>query len=209
MTDYFALLELPRQPWLDPVEVQNSFLQRSAPWHPDRVHQAAPETKAAAHQRFTELNAARACLRDPTRRLRHLLELELGEPVQALERLPSAAGDFFFELGGLCRAVDQFVAGARGAGATSPLLQARRFEESLTWRSRLEAAQQQLDKAQGELETELRNRLTPVWRSAPAPGASGRRQSLPLDRLLQVYREFSYLSRWSGQIRERLVQLSL
>jgi hypothetical protein len=44
--------------------------------------------------------------------------------------------------------------------------------------------------------------------TAPPVGASNRREALPLARLEQIYWGVSYLSRWSEQIQERLVQLS-
>src|SRR2546422_2781959 len=46
--------------------------------HPDRVHNATDDQKRAAQERYTELNAAYNCLREPVERLRHLIELELG-----------------------------------------------------------------------------------------------------------------------------------
>ena len=58
MTDYFALLNEPRRPWLDPEPLKDKFLALSATVHPDRVHNLGAAERAAAQERYTELNAA-------------------------------------------------------------------------------------------------------------------------------------------------------
>ena len=78
MTDYFALLNLPRSPWLEPEMVQARFLELSAAAHPDRVHGEPNEVLKSANAQFSELNAAAVCLREPRDRLNHLLQLETG-----------------------------------------------------------------------------------------------------------------------------------
>ena len=69
MTDYFALFDEPRRPWLDTDSLKAKFLALSAQAHPDRVHGAAETDKLAANHRYTELNAAYNCLREPRDRL--------------------------------------------------------------------------------------------------------------------------------------------
>jgi hypothetical protein len=86
--DPFALLGLPRQPWLDPAEVRAAFQRRSRQIHPD-----AATGDAAA---FAELNAAQRLLAVPATRLRWLSgdvvvpafppDPELGFRVAALAR---------------------------------------------------------------------------------------------------------------------------
>src|SRR5215472_9636832 len=76
MVDYFALLDEPRRPWLDAEPLKEKFLALSATVHPDRVHNLSETERAAAQERYTELNAAYQCLREPKERLHHLLELE-------------------------------------------------------------------------------------------------------------------------------------
>ena len=78
MTDYFALLNEPRRPWIDSEALKARFLVLTAEAHPDRVHNALPAKKKSAHERYTELNTAYLCLREPRESLRHLLELERG-----------------------------------------------------------------------------------------------------------------------------------
>jgi curved DNA-binding protein CbpA len=205
LNDYFALLNEPRRPWLDPELVQARFLALSAPHHPDHVHTGTPEQKSAANDRFAALNAAWLCLRDPKQRLRHLLELERGEKIEALEALPdSASADVYFQIGRACREADRFL--NESAQAASPLMRAERFQRRLDWTERLKAFQQTLTVRREALESALKN-LNSQWEAAPV-GATERRQVLPLDQLEQIYRDLSYLLRWTGQIGERLLRLA-
>jgi len=67
MTDAFALLQLPRQPWLDADQVRAAFQRLAAEAHPDRSGSATD---------FAELTRAYGILREPASRLRHFLALE-------------------------------------------------------------------------------------------------------------------------------------
>jgi len=48
-----------------------------------------------------------------------------------------------------------------------------------------------------------------VWATAPAVGEAGRVGALPMERLEQIYRAMSYVSRWTDQLQERVVQLAM
>ena len=48
MTDYFALLDEPRRPWLDPEAIRQKFFARSGGVHPDKIHAASDAEKAVA-----------------------------------------------------------------------------------------------------------------------------------------------------------------
>ena len=62
MTDAFALLEEPRQPWLEEAALKENFLNRSAATHPDKF--SDPAQKADATDRFSALNTAHDTLRE-------------------------------------------------------------------------------------------------------------------------------------------------
>jgi DnaJ-domain-containing protein 1 len=203
--DYFSLLQQPRLPWLDEKAVQAKFLALSAEAHPDRLRDGTAADYSLATQRFSALNGAWTCLRDPKERLRHLLELEQGSKPGLLERLPAAHADFFFRLGDLCREVDRFL--AEKAKATSPLLKVQRFQETMDWTSRLQQLQGTVQTRITALDAQLRE-LNQAWEAAPAVGTPQRVEVLPLERLESIFREWSYLARWAGQIRERLLQLA-
>ena len=83
MTDYFSLLDQPRRPWLDPEELKQVFHQKTLETHPDAKTQ--PEGKEA----FTQLNEAYQVLREPKRRLHHLLSLEGIAPVAKSVSVPA------------------------------------------------------------------------------------------------------------------------
>jgi DnaJ-domain-containing protein 1 len=204
MTDNFALLDEPRRPWLDTEELKQKFLARSADVHPDRVHTAPEPVRKAAGERYAEINSAYNCLRGPRTRLRHLLELELGAAPADLERVPPATTDGLFELGQLCKEVDVFI-GERER-VRSPLLKVQLFERGQAWADKLFAEQRKLNARRDALFAELQG-MNAAWESGSGPDA--RRTGLPLERLEQIYRSLGYLSRWSEQLQERIVQLSI
>ena len=51
--------------------------------------------------------------------------------------------------------------------------------------------------------------MNSAWAAAPAVGSLRRAEALPLGSLEEIYRAVSFLTRWSGQLQERIVQLSL
>jgi len=203
--DNFALLGQPRLPWLDPMALKAAFLEQSARLHPDRVLAAGAEEQAAATGQFAELNAAYNCLREPKERLLHLLELETGAPPANVQSVPADTMDLFMETGQVCRQTDAFLA-ARGRTA-SPLLQAQMFEQALDWTARLQSLQERMQLRREQLLAELRA-MNEVWNSAPPAPSAGRPGSLPLRRLEEMGRIFSYIVRCGGQVQERLAQLS-
>ena len=206
MADYFALLDEPRRPWLDPEILKDKFHALAATVHPDRVHRASEPEKQEANQRYAELNAAYRCLREPTKRLRHLLELERGIKVEDVQKISPVTMHLFMEISELCRETDAFL--AEKASVTSPLLKVRMFERGMALVDRLNSLVEHLKGRREGLIAQMRN-LNMAWETAPLVGSSTRLHVLPCSRLEHIYREFSYLERWTQQLRERLVQLSL
>jgi DnaJ-domain-containing protein 1 len=203
--DNFSLLGQPRRPWIDPESLKAVFLEISACAHPDRVHGGTDEERSTATGRYAELNSAYNCLREPKQRLLHLLELELGAPPPNVQDIPSGTMELFVEVGKTCREADSLLAAK--PKTASPLLQAQWFEKGMECSERLSALQRQIQLRADELLAELRG-MNSVWNDAPAPESPARADALPLRRLEEISREFSYISRWSGQIHERIAQLS-
>jgi hypothetical protein len=201
--DHFALLQEPRRPWLDPESLKQKFLTLSSGIHPD--HATGETEKAAATRDFADLNAAWQCLREPKDRLGHLLELELGARPRDTQDVPPGAMDLFFEVGRLCREADVFLAAK--AKTSSPLLQAQMFSQGMELTDRLNELQQRINLRRDELLGQLQG-MNAAWETAPPPGSASRSAALSLDTLEGVYRMFSYIARWTGQIQERVVQLS-
>jgi DnaJ-domain-containing protein 1 len=199
MTDYFVLLNEPRRPWLEPEPLKQKFLALSATVHPDRVHNLGEAERAAAQERYTELNAAYSCLREPKDRLHHLLELELGALPKDIQRIPSDLMDLSMEIGKACRDADAFL--AEKAKVTSPLLQVTFFERSDDFADKLKNLRQRINSLTEHLTGELQQ-IDTTWQSGSAS------QTPLLPRLEELYRLFSYFARWTAQIQERIVRLS-
>jgi hypothetical protein len=198
MTDFFSLLNEPRRPWVDTEALKAKFLVLSAEAHPDSFQNASPEIKAAAHERYTALNAAFAGLSETHHRLAHLLELETGNPGNDVRRIPSGTMDLFMDIGETCHSAGDFL--ARRVPTNSPALKGRRLAESLEWIDRLEKLQSCVDAKRDSLLGELRV-LDKAWN---APGAN----RLPIERLEDMARTFRYLALWTAQLQERITQLS-
>ncbi len=204
MTDYFVLLGEVRRPWVDSELLKSKFLEMSGRVHPDRFHGRSADQKEA-QGRAAELNAAYTCLSDAKARLLHLLQLESGSKPIAVQSVPGEMMDFSLAVGSLCRQVDEFL--REQAEVTSPLLKVRGFERGQEWIERIDERLQGLTRRRRELIENL-EAMNSAWTSAPPVGDPKRAEILPLRKVEELYRLFSYLDRWEGQLRERLVRLS-
>jgi DnaJ-domain-containing protein 1 len=196
MTDYFALLNAPRRPWLDAAALKETFLRLSAEVHPDRVHHQKADDQHEANQQFADFNAAYQCLREPRTRLRHLLELELDAKPSDLTNAPDDLMELFFSVGQTLRGADTVLAGKNAAA--SPLLQVDFFERAQELVDQLNQLRQPIVSRRDTLVTELRE-LDAAWDST-APK--------PLPALLEIWRLLGFYDRWLAQIQERTVQLA-
>lgn len=201
MTDFFALLNEPRRPWLDANSLKQKFLALSATAHPDKIHSASESEKNAAAKKFAELNAAYNCLAEPKSRLLHLLELESGAKPKEIQQIPNALADLFAEVAAICKNADTFLAEIRGNN--SPLLRVQSFERAQDWINHLNLSQKKLCDLRGNLNNELKA-LDERWMKSDA---AEHKEILP--KLEEIYRLFGYFNRWSSQIQERTVQLML
>lgn len=206
LPDAFALLGEPRRPWIDAEALKDRFQAMSGPLHPDRFHGAPEAERNAAGQRYSDLNSAYQQLKETRDRLLHLLELELGGKPRDIQRIPPGTMDLFVEVGQTCRDCDEFL--KQKATATSPILKLQILQAGMEWMDRLANLQSRVRAMGDTLATELGS-LNPVWDAAPAIGSPTRAAALPLERLEQIYRAMSYVARWTGQIQERVVQLTL
>jgi len=199
--DYFNLLSEQRRPWLDGEALKQKFLSLSASAHPDRIHSAGDDEKATAAKTFAELNAAYQCLAEPKLRLLHLLELELGAKPKDIQEIPTGLADLFAEVAMTCRSVDGFI--AEKSKVTSPLLQVQWFERGQDWVEKLNVLQRKLNGLHEQLMEELK-RVDERWMAGEA---EARREIL--ETIEELYRLFGYFNRWSRQIQERVVLLSI
>ncbi|HEY1171297.1 MAG TPA: hypothetical protein VGH19_08025 [Verrucomicrobiae bacterium] len=206
MTDYFVLLNEPRRPSMDVEALKGKFLSLSGEVHPDRFHNAGEEEKAAANTRYTELNTAYRTLSVTKDRLLHLLTLEAGAKPKEIQNIPPGAMELFIEVGQICKQLDYFL--LEKGKMQSPIVKAQLFQRSLEWTDEVQALQESLREQQDQLEAELQT-LNAAWEKAPAIGDAARAGALPLTRLEDIYRSFSYLTKWSTQLQERFVQLAV
>lgn len=195
----FDLLEEEPRPWLDADTLKAKFLKLSAPLHPDRVHHLAEAERETATRKFADLNAAYLLLREPRDRINLLIETETGSKPRDIQKIPPGTMDLFVEVGQLCRDLDGWLAN-RQAAETSPLLKVAAMREMSEWQFKLETIQAKVEKKDAETTEELR-KVDAEWSIAD-------RKPL-LERLENLGRLFSYISRWSQQLSERAVQLAI
>ncbi len=196
MKDNYLLLKEPRRLWLEADLLKTKFFALSSEVHPDRIHNAPESEKLAATQRYSELNAAYQCLREPRSRIRHLLELELGAKPSDLTDIPDELMNLFLAVGKKFRDVDTFL--AEKAKATSPMVQVQLFESGMERVDQLNNLTRNIFSLRETLLEELKS-LDTVWQSG---------KSHQMDRLLNIWRLLSFYERWLAQIQERTVQLS-
>jgi DnaJ-domain-containing protein 1 len=204
MTDYFALLREQRRPWLDPESLKKKFLSLSSEVHPDRAHAAGELEKRRAQELYAELNAAYNCLREPKERLAHLLELETGLKPKQVQNVPSNLMDAFMEILNICRGADAFL--AEKAATASPLLRLQLFERGQEWTEKLSALQKKINSWREELLEQLKAFDTEWDGNRDAKSEEHQRLLGFLEEHCQL---LGYFGRWSAQIQERIVQLSL
>jgi curved DNA-binding protein CbpA len=189
MTDYFALLEQPRVPWLEPATLKEVFHRKTLEHHPDI-------TTSGSEGPFAQLNEAYQVLQDPKRRLHHLLSLENCAP-SANQIVPAKLQELFLDLGALKQ-------------RSELLLEKKRMASNALSRSLLKPDVLALQDDLGAWRKEIRNLLdlaTEELRDMNSRWLSDREsQVAPLSNL---YLKFAYVGRWSEQLDELAFQLSL
>src|SRR5690242_18733281 len=97
MTDFFAVLRMPRRPWLDPEPLDETYVRRSEALHRE------PDSQ----DQLMLLNRAYQVLRDPATRIEHLLSLTGKGPTTA--QITSAVGEFFGRVADHLQQADRFL----------------------------------------------------------------------------------------------------
>lgn len=190
MTDYFALLDQPRVPWLDPERLKQVYHRKTLRTHPDT---AAPGESESS---FAQLNEAYQVLQDPKRRLHHLLQLEGHAASSADQTVPRELHDLFPTIGALTQ-------------RASVLLEKIRMASNALSRSLLKPQILQVQKETKELREKIQRlsdsslaqlRLVDsCWKKNPTEEIAA---------LSNLYFTFAYLTRWSAQLDELAFQLS-
>jgi curved DNA-binding protein CbpA len=183
MTDYFALLDQPRLPWLDQDALKEVFHRKTLEQHPDAAG-------AVSENAFAALNEAYQVLQDPKRRLRHLLELQGRTTSSVGQPVPADLQDLFLKIGAANHRATTLLEKTRGA--SSALARSLLKPESAV-------VQQEIE----NLRTKLQNMLEDADRKLQDANLA------QLDAIAALQQTFAYLGRWSAQLDELAFQLSL
>lgn len=181
MTDYFVLLEQPRAPWLDPAALKEAFHRKTLEQHPDTK-------KAGTEGQFALLNEAYQALRDPKRRLQHLLELQ-GAGGTGQQTIPADLQELFLQIG------------ATNQRAKSLLEQLNAATTALS-RSILKPKAIETQREVESLRGVVGNRTEGAQEELRQTNAT------QIDALFALHLKFAYLGRWSAQLDELAFQLS-
>lgn len=190
MIDYFALLQQPRKPWLDPEELKQRYQQLTLASHPDR--QSTNTKSADSRTDFTAINEAYRVLLDPKLRLQHLLKLE-GIPIDA-GMVPETLSDVFLEIGTLIQEIDRLLTKSTYTALSKALLRSELMEKQKLTADLLDKLQTMCERALKELKA-----LDQTWTSNQKVAAE----------LSDLASRFAYLIRWIDQLEERRFQLSI
>ena len=189
MTDYFALLDQPRRPWLDPDELKQSFHTKSLSAHPD-TQQNDAASHAGGNAAFTKLNEAYQVLQDPKRRIHHLLTLEGRASTNRQTSVPREIEQLFPAVAGVTQQAEALV--QKSEAATTPLSRSLLKPQILKLQEAIRETTQRLSELHDAGSAELR-RLS----------ASDVLEEDDWTKLQALYLWFSYLTRWIAELQEK------
>jgi curved DNA-binding protein CbpA len=193
MIDYFALLDQPHVPWLDPDRLKDAYHKKTLQAHPDAQTHRSDETDAS----FVSLNEAYQVLQDPKRRLHHLLILQGCAPSSADQTVPKQLHDLFPTVGALTQRANLLLEKiqATSNALSRSLLKPQILEVQSETKDVREKIQNLSDASLAQL-----RQINTAWAKNPSDQIEG---------LSNLYFAFAYLTRWSTQLDEITFQLSL
>jgi curved DNA-binding protein CbpA len=195
MIDYFALLDQPKAPWLDPEGLKETYHQKTLEAHPDT--QASRDGADPADATFSNLNEAYQVLRDPKRRLHHLLSLHGAAPSSTGQAVPEQLQDLFPTVGALIQRTNRLL---EKLGETSNALSRSLLKpQILEVQQETKEVRKKIQNLSDASHEQLRQ-INAAWADNPAE---------QVERCSKLYFAFAYLSRWSTQLDELTFQLSL
>jgi DnaJ-domain-containing protein 1 len=194
MTDYFALLDQPRRPWLDPDALRQAFHERTLRQHPDA--QASSPDGGASETEFAQINEAYQTLQDPKLRLQHLLALAGHTSTSRFDAVPATIADLFAPVAQVTQ--DATRVAERAAGATSALSRSLLTGDIVQVRNRITLLLDSLTQLHGEADAELQR----------VDSTFGEMDDAAIAALRQLYVRYSYLRRWIAQLEEHRTALA-
>ena len=192
MIDYFALLDQPQAPWLDPAELKDAYHKKTLQAHPDAQTNRPEETGA----NFTNLNEAYQVLQDPKRRLHHLLSLHGRAPASANQTVPAQLHDLFSAVGAVTQRANLLL--EKFHATSNALSRSLLKPEILEMQSQTKEVREKIQNLSDTALAQLRQ-INAAWMKNPADHIAD---------LSDLYFAFAYLTRWSSQLDEIAFQLS-
>ncbi len=178
--DAFAVLDLPRAPWVDAELVKERFHRLGATHHPD-----APGGSGDA---FSELNSAWQILRDPAACLRHFLQLTAPSTLTSAISTPLELGELFMEIAGLKQAINQYLTAK--STASSPLAKALIEPHRLALETRINTARATVKESLTSTEITLQHAETSITE------------------LASILARLTFLTNWQRRLEEDRVRLA-
>ncbi len=194
MTDFFALLNQPRRPWLDEAALKESYHGKTRELHPDARRQDRREANSFPYS-FAELNEAYRALSSPASRLQHLLGLNGESEAARTHSIPPRVEELF---------------PAINAAISNAKLIAQKLDQRNTALGRgllamdLARARSELERCEKTL-SQLNDASLADLRALDSEWDAASRLRREHARELQT--TFTYLSRWRSQIGELRLQL--
>lgn len=183
MTDFFAVLRVPARPWLDPDTLRDVYVRLSGALH----------RQAGSQDELVALNRAFQVLNNPATRVEHLLSLTGAEP--GAREIAPVMGEFFGRVAARLLEADRLL--GEISARSSALARALRLQ-------RVHALQADLDNIAQELAAYEAQRLEAL---RELDQAWGHRSAGTCKALAQVAVDLTFLQKWRGQIRERLLRM--
>ena len=188
MTDYFALFQETRRPWLDGDLLKDKLHRLSAQHHPDIAKDGSVD--------FTELNAAYRTLHDPKTRLRHLLELEFPGTLTRNLQIPADISRLFETMARERHSVGAFL--EKQSASKTSLETALMASEKIELLAVLEKLLAVLNQKHEGILTQIKF-MDAVWEEDKASSEGA---------LLDIYQSVSYVGKWIDQVREDILKMS-
>lgn len=201
--DSFAIMGLNRNPWLDPAELKECYLQKAKDAHPDNTP-TEKGSESKPDQEAARINQAFSTLENSSTRIAHFLYLETGLDLTQDRNVPEELVTLFMELGPLFQQADRLIKSVKNED--SQILRARHFMAASPLLSKLSTIQDKLSSSLqsiGEQTKDVQERWS-IDRNRDNPES---RQEI-IQSLTQIYQKTSFLQRWLDTINEKSFELT-
>jgi molecular chaperone HscB len=191
---YFAFFGLPEKLRLDAADLEKRFHQLSWKLHPDNFVRASERERELSLERSSELNDAFRTLRDPIRRVEHLLRRAgLRKDGQSKQQAPPELLEEVFELN---ESLDE-LRRARQAGGNG--------EEMAALRRQLRAAEKHFEEKLGAVDAEL-DTVFAQWDAAVDSGAGSDARGKLMAQMNEILNRRAYIRNLVENVQKELAE---